>query len=409
MRRVWFHSALLAVTFMFAGVGAADASAVCKRLKVQLVNTSAGSGSTAKYRRYADAAVKQTQQLRKVRADLSRYGCTSGSFIVRGGQNAKACAKLTSAQTKMRANLAKLERKRDSYAGSGSKQARRRIQAALKANDCDGQRAAIRAAARKGEQDAKRVKRKTSPGLVAVLGNSGGEKPRSKIRPKRNSSPSITAEPGGLRNGGYQTMCVRSCDGFFFPLSSSASPSDFERDARTCRMMCPGTKTALYVHRAYSQESEDMVSARTREPYSEMPNAYVYRSNANPAMSKACGCNLDAFYKEMAHREALLNSKDSGDKPATTWVRPRNRPDPGEDPESALNAELRLTSEDVAAVLAASRIERPLPEHRRHVRKVGPSFLPDQSGGLDLKAANSGTDPLDRLLEEWTRLAKGRS
>lgn len=408
MRRVWFHSALLTVTFIFAGVNAADASAVCNRLKTQLVNVSAGAGSSAKFRRYADAVVQQTQQLRKVRADLSRYGCTSGSFIVRGGQNASACAKLTSARTKMRANLAKLERKRDSFAKSVDKQAKRRIQAALKANECDGTRPTIRAAALKGKQDAKRIKRKKSPGLVAVLGGSGGTKVRSSIKAQPRSRARITIDRNATRNGNYQTMCVRSCDGFFFPISSSASPSDFGRDERTCQMMCPGTKIALYVHQAYRQESEDMVSARTSEPYSDMPNAFAYR-NTNVPMSKTCSCNIGAFYKEMARRQALLNGRGADAGPETSWVRPFNRPDPGEDPESALNAELRLTSEDVAAVLAASRIERPLPEHRRNVRKVGPAFLPDQSGGLDLEAASTSTDPLERLLDEWARFAAGRS
>jgi len=135
-----------------------------------------------------------------------------------------------------------------------------------------------------------------------------------------------------------------------------------------------------------------MISARTQEAYTEMPNAFAYR-NAKAPMSKACGCNMRAFYTEMQRREAILNGTATGDEAVTTWVRPFNRPDPGEDPESILNSEMRLTSEDVAAVLSASTAERALTQDRQQVRVVGPVFLPDQSEHLDLK---SGTHPLIR-------------
>ncbi|MCY0095446.1 DUF2865 domain-containing protein [Hoeflea ulvae] len=381
MRRVWFRSHLLVLALALSSGGAAQASAVCTQLKAQLVTANSASGSSANYRRFAEAAIKQDRQIGKVRSDLRRYGCSSGSIIVRGGSNARACAKLESAHTKMRANLKALERKRDSYARRSNKALKRRIQAELKANDCDGKRASIRAAALKGNNDAVTARRSKSSGLVAILGDSGG-----------TSSSRVVVEPRTTRGGNYRTLCVRSCDGFFFPVSSAASPSDFSRDERTCQMMCPGTSAELYFHSATGEESEDMISARTREPYSEMPNAFAYR-NVGAPMSKACSCNMGAFYKEMQRREAILNGTATAEAPLTTWVRPFSRPDPGEDPETVLDAEMRLTSEDVAAVLAAAGSERPLPQERRQVRMVGPTFLPDQDEHLDLRA---GGQPLIR-------------
>ena len=384
MRRVRVRKFVLMIALALAGTGTAEASAVCTQLMAQLASASKNTGSSANYQRYADAAHKQEGQIRQVRSDMKRFGCTSGSIIVLGGQNAQACAKLSSAQKKMLINLAALERKRDSYAKRDGKVSVRRIQAALKANDCDGKRASILEAALKGRIEAANSKRPASPGLVAILGDSGG-----KTRPVSRtglSKSNIMVEPQAARGGGYRTLCVRSCDGFFFPVSSRAAPSDFARDERTCRMMCPGTGTELYFHAAEGQESEDMVSARTRLPYTEMPNAFVYR-NANAPMSKACGCNMGAFHREMQRREAILNGETSGEEaPVTTWVHPVKRPDPGEDPETVLDAEMRLTSEDVSAVLSASKTERPLSEDRRQVRMVGPTFLPDDSEQFDIKA-----------------------
>lgn len=382
MRRVIVRAGLLMLAFAFSvPTQAAD---VCTELKAQLANASTGAGSSANYRRYARAAEKQTQQINKVRSDLKQFGCASGSFLILGGRNAAACAKLSAAHTKMRANLAALERKRDSYAQRANKQAKRQIQAALKANDCDGKRAAIQAAALRGLEGSQRQDKSRSPGLVAILGDSGG-----KVSP-RPLSGRIVVEPKSSRGGNYRTLCVRTCDGFFFPISSSAWSSDFARDERTCQMMCPGTQTELYFHSALGQESEDMVSARTREPYSALPNAFAYRG-VNAPMSKACGCNMAAFYREMARREAILNGQTQEEAKATTWVRPFNRPDPGEDPETIMNSELPLSAEDIASVLAASSNERPLNSARSQVRVVGPTFLPDQSDRLDLKPGETRT------------------
>jgi len=391
MRRVWFRSSLAVVVLALVGTGAAEASAVCARLQTQLENVSSNAGLSEKYHRYAEAAQNQSIQINQVVADLSRFDCSSGSFIAKGGRNAKACAKLSTAYAKMQANLTTLERKRDSFASRGDKTARRRIQAALSANDCNGSRASTQAAARKGKLAALKARSQRSPGLVAVLGNDG-DIDRSNATRARQTGSRIVIEPKASRGGNYRTLCVRSCDGFFFPVSSAAAPSDFARDERTCQMMCPGTQTALYFHSAQGQESEDMVSARTREAYTEMPNAFAYR-NSNAPMSKACGCNMRAFYNEMQRREAILNGISTGDEPVTTWVRPFNRPDPGEDPESILNSEMSLTSEDIAAVLSASTAERALTQDRQQVRVVGPTFLPDQSEHLDLK---SGTHSLIR-------------
>ncbi|OCW57975.1 DUF2865 domain-containing protein [Hoeflea olei] len=391
MRRAGLSRCVLLIALALAGAGPASAAATCAQLEAQLADITQNSEASANYRRFATAADKQERELGQVESDMKRFGCTSGSIIVVGGRNAEACSKLTTAHRKMLVNLAALERKRDSYSRRSDKVTARRLQAAIKANDCDGKRASVVAAALKGRQDAARAKHNRSPGLVAVLGDSGG---RAELRPGTSLTRSnILVEPQAANGGGYRTLCVRSCDGFFFPVSSRAMPSDFARDERTCQMMCPGTPTELYFHSAEGQESADMVSARTRQPYSDMPNAFVYR-NADAPMSKACGCNMSAFYKEMERREAILKGEaEPEDAPVTTWVHPSPRPDPGEDPETLLDSETQLSDADVKAVLSASQEERPLDQEQRQVRIVGPTFLPDASEHLDLK---SGTDRLIR-------------
>ncbi len=52
---------------------------------------------------------------------------------------------------------------------------------------------------------------------------------------------SILVVPGDGR-GPYRTMCVRTCDGAFFPITSNATPADFGRDAASCAARCPGRR-----------------------------------------------------------------------------------------------------------------------------------------------------------------------
>ena len=316
---------------------------------------------------------KQDTQIRQVQSDLKRFGCTSGSIIVLGGRNAEACAKLTSAHKKMRVNLATLERKRDSYTNRDTRLSERRIQAELKANDCDGKRAAVLEAALKGRNKATDTRRTTSPGLVEILGDSGGR--QRLITSTGLSSTNIMVEPRASRGGNYRTLCVRSCDGFFFPVSSRANPSDFARDERTCRMMCPGTGTELYFHAADVQDSEEMVlCARPDTLYRDAQRLRLPQCQRDNEQGLRLPTWAHSTRRWSAARQSSTARLPQDEAPVTTWVHPVQRPDPGEDPETMLDAGMPLTSEDVSAVLSASRTERPLTGERRQVRVVGPTL-----------------------------------
>jgi len=394
----WRLSALLLGSlFLVPALPAqAEASPSCDRLSAQLASIPSGSGSAANYRRYAVAARKQAGQIKQVRGDLKRFGCSSGSFIVLGGANGATCKKLSDAKTKMQANLRALESKRDSYAAQTSGKAQRqRIQAALRANGCldrpEPRREVTAIAAEPQAQSPARVQATLSPrrsdGMV-LIDRSGGA---NSVPLGGAGDARIVLERKSSQIGSLRTLCVRACDGYFFPVSSAATSADFGRDQRTCQMMCPGTRTELYYHSVYGQESEDMVSVSTGLPYSEMPNAFRYRSG--DARQSGCGCNMAAFYKEMQRREAIFNRANGGngeeaedDGDAILAVRPSTRPDPGEDPETIVNTQANLTADAIAAVASASSTERPIGDRQRQIRVVGPVYLPASGEKMDFTA-----------------------
>jgi hypothetical protein len=80
-------------------------------------------------------------------------------------------------------------------------------------------------------------------------------------------------------------VCVRLCDGYFFPLPPSAAPTADADAEAACRALCPSADEALYFLPGRSDRIEDAANARG-EPYSALPAAFRYRSAGAPA----CGC-----------------------------------------------------------------------------------------------------------------------
>jgi hypothetical protein len=87
----------------------------------------------------------------------------------------------------------------------------------------------------------------------------------------------------GQSTGTYRTVCVRLCDGYYWPVSFATSRSNFERDAIRCEASCAGAK--LYVYRNPGEEVDDMQDLKG-QLYTKLPNAFLYRTKYDAA----CKC-----------------------------------------------------------------------------------------------------------------------
>jgi Protein of unknown function (DUF2865) len=88
--------------------------------------------------------------------------------------------------------------------------------------------------------------------------------------------------------GGRVAYCVRTCDGFYFPISTT-NGSD-RADEAACNRLCPATETKLYV----GQVGADIDGARAREngrKYTSLSNAFSYRKSVD----KSCSCTADGI------------------------------------------------------------------------------------------------------------------
>jgi hypothetical protein len=113
-------------------------------------------------------------------------------------------------------------------------------------------------------------------GLLEALFGGGGWREESTI----DSGP-LEMPMGGT----YRTLCVRTCDGFFFPISFATVPARFGEDEQTCKRLCPAAETMLFAHRNPGEEVDQAVSINGT-PYTELPNAFKYRQ----AFNASCSC-----------------------------------------------------------------------------------------------------------------------
>jgi len=327
----------------------ADASAVCERLNARLAGLPKIVASNANLRDYTGAISRQNLDLRQARSDLRRMGCSSGSVIIVGGPNEEACNSLDAEISQMQMDLETLKARRLSLLeGGDSDITRRRIHAALAANRCGEEQDEVLSASVEEPE--------THRNILSDLPPISEDYPDMRGSNTDFTTPDDGFGPGADYPGNLRTMCVRTCDGAFFPISSNSSPADFQRDAETCQRRCPGTQTALYYHDLATEETNQMVSAATGEPYADLPSAFAYKTR-DLSQPGQCGCTP-------AGRTATQQSTPDDGK-GVIEVRTRKKADP---------AEVKST--------VADRAYNP---QDNKVRVVGPSFLPSQETSIDLR------------------------
>lgn len=86
------------------------------------------------------------------------------------------------------------------------------------------------------------------------------------------------------QSGAVRTLCVRMCDGFYFPISYAAPRSALARDADACTASC-GADARLFYHPTQGGDAESMVDL-SGLAYASLPNAFKYRKT----LVQGCSC-----------------------------------------------------------------------------------------------------------------------
>ena len=338
---------------------------ICVRLETQLATIErGGTGDPAKdeqIRRYQDAVAKQQGELDKVTLQAKRMGCESSGFLSLFNSQSAQCGPVNDQIQRMRANLdqitVSLERLRSGGLGGNDRENQRRsVLVALAQNNC-------------GPQYANAVQQQQGPGnfLANLFGNNN-----------------VTLAPPadlGPPSGTYRTVCVRSCDGGYFPISFATVPARFADDEKTCKALCPAQEASLYAYRNPGEDMNQAVSI-SGQPYTSSPNAFRFRQEFNPSCScKAAGQTWSDALKSIDDKSAAEQQGDiivteegskkmsrpiaksapaAGKKGATAAAAPSPDPAPSPAPAAASTA---------AATAGTTTDNKP-------IRSVGPTFIP---------------------------------
>lgn len=329
-------------------------SPICLRLEAALAQLdSASVANPEQERRYEEAIRRQRFELDQTIVQARRLGCdTGGSFFIFGPQRPPQCDRLNDQIGRMRANLDRMISELGSLRGGGSDMnrdlQRRQLINQLAQNNCGPQY-------RQAQPPRQR-------GLLEALFGGGGWREESTIE----SGP-LDMPMGST----YRTLCVRTCDGFYFPISFATVPSRFHEDAQTCQRLCPAAETMLFSHRNPGEEAEQAMSINGM-PYTELPNAFKYRKELNPS----CSCRAAG----QSWAEALGVGRDEsyqrGDIIVTEErARQMSQPRPvGQSKGQPAGAQKAAEGEQQQAPIAREEPPPAVAPGERRVRTVGPPF-----------------------------------
>lgn len=343
-------------------------STTCLRLVNELAALDSGGGfanASPRYRQYEAAVRDQKAQIAKTERASRQSGCDRGGGIFFA--NRALCDRIRSSLGQMYTNLDKLQRDLASMSPrrGGNDRQRRAILAEIQRNGCQGR---IRT-----EEAAQRAEPRRRTLLEQIFGVRTYREDGSRGQNSFDPDSGLTT-----RYGTFRTLCVRTCDGYYFPISFSTVPDRFAEDEQICQAMCPGQDVQLFFHAMPSQESEDMISYRTEEPYAKMSTAFAYREAVKPECScqRAIASGLTEIAGSGGVSEVVPGGSAGPALPLPVW-----RQDPGLDPETSANMNERFTVDDVARLARRGESVAATSDAaaaNRSIRVVGPSFFPVQ-------------------------------
>ncbi len=279
-------AALAASIAAFGGDALAQNANECARLQQAIASRHGSSGAQA-------AAERQRAELARTEASARSLGCENRKFLFFGSNPPPQCGELNGQISRMQANLADLQTR----AGGGAGDLIARYNA-----ECVN------------------APPKQTNFLEALFGGVAGGVARLAAPLQQPQQPqqqtearfeqpeeggTLQARPPGDKghveaHAGSYAVCVRTCDGSFFPVSYSGAGSRADSLEDVCRSLCPNADVALYSF-PFGGTIEEAESA-SGEPYANLPNAGKFEQSDDPGCS--CRRKGESWAGALADAEA---------------------------------------------------------------------------------------------------------
>lgn len=237
---------------LLLGAGAAFAqSPICNQIRAELAATPASGGGGR------DTSRLRTE-LARVQYALQQNDCNRSGFLFFNNPP-PVCGPLRAQAGQLAAQI--------NQAGGGGGGRRAQLLAALDRYGCTGGA--------------------PQRGVIYATPNQGGLFDRLFGDPNAVEPPRVEIDPEDARPrerlGGRMAVCVRTCDGFFFPVNFEGLSARDEH-SQVCASLCPGAETQVF----YMSLGADIERAATRDgtPYMSLPTAKKYQQ----ARDSTCYC-----------------------------------------------------------------------------------------------------------------------
>ena len=260
---------------------------ICLQLEQRLVAESQGSGGGREMLPRIEAEIRDLERgFRSAQIRLDRSDCWDTFLFSKTLRRDPRCRQLNDDVESLRQRLADLDRQRRQIMGEGDHRSfQDDIIRELARNGCGSQYA----------QEARKRDNASNP-LAMLFG--GGEDTEGPRGPANNF--------GNLPFATYRTLCVRMCDGYYFPVSFSTLPNHFQRDAELCQQQC-AAPAELFYHQNPGGSVEQMVSVSGQQ-YTGLKTAFRYRKEFIPG----CSC------KQAEYDPKALEKRAEAQQPGST-------------------------------------------------------------------------------------------
>ncbi len=245
---------LVAVTaFLVAGEAALAQSPECQRFRAELASLERNRGG---------APTPQMQAQRAEISRLARYyssiGCERGPLGFLTGPAPAECPAIAQQVRQLEAGYARLAAQSVDSAEVDFR--RRQLQAAVQQTCSTDQPRGF---------------------FESLFGPPRSQQPQQQIMPEGQP---IIADEGRRSMGGGRLICVKTCDGSFFPLTTP--PGGGQSADEMCQALCPGTETAAFAYPGGDDGLNYAASLSSDRPYTSLANAFKFRKS----FDESCAC-----------------------------------------------------------------------------------------------------------------------